>query len=543
MTGRIAAWLMAALVAAAPGPHAPARLYFPDDPLAVDPETEDASGVKPWNLNGPYDFLENSFFQDADERDAPAANVNTIDEVPDSSWFTNPGPGGTLNPNEVASGGGVSGPTAGAWSVIAAKPSGRSPGFVIRDRAGAEFFVKFVPPSNPEMASAAEIVSTRVLRAVGYHVPDNAIALVRREQITVGEGITLTTEDGRERPFADADIDAILARAAAREDGAYRALVSRRLPGTDLGPFRYAGTRPDDPNDLYAHEHRRELRALRVFAAWLNHDDSRSLNTRDTLVERQGRRLVWHHLLDFGSTLGSGTTQADDPRAGNEYVWESRPTLLTVMTLGLYVRPWIKVKYPDYPAVGHFEADFFQPELWKPNYPNPAFDNARADDVFWAARRLAWFTDDVIAGVVRAAGYSDVAAERYVVDTLIRRRDKILARWLTGVLPLVECAASGDVLSCRNAAVEARVATAPREYRARWHHLDNESGKAEATGDELRAAEPRFALPAALAGARFARVELRADDPAHPEWNAPLTVDLRRSADGRWTTVGVRRID
>jgi len=44
----------------------------------VDPETEDASAVKPWNVDGPYDFLENSFFQDADRSDVAALNVNTI---------------------------------------------------------------------------------------------------------------------------------------------------------------------------------------------------------------------------------------------------------------------------------------------------------------------------------------------------------------------------------------------------------------------------------------------------------------------------------
>ena len=147
-----------------------------------------------------------------------------------------------------------------------------------------------------------------------------------------------------------------------------------------------------------------------MFAAWLNHDDSRSLNTRDMLVTRDGRRVVWHHLLDFGSTLGSGTTQSESPRAGNEYIWESRPTLLTLLTLGFYVRPWITVKYPDLPSIGRFEADFFQPELWKPDYPNPAFDNARSDDEFWAARRIAAFSDEAVAAVVREAGYSDAEA-------------------------------------------------------------------------------------------------------------------------------------
>ena len=535
-------WLAAAIAATTIVASASGRLYYPDDPLAIDPETEDASGVAPWNVNGPYDFVENSFFQHADTRNVRAANVNTADEVPDSSWFTNPPGAGPLDAQAVASAAGIAGPAPGPWTIVAPKPSGRSPGFVMRDVRGDVFYVKFDPPSNPEIASAAEIVSTRMLRAAGYHVPENSIALIRRDQLAIGEGVTITAESGGSRPFTEDDLDAVLDRSAERDDGSYRALVSRELPGTDLGPFRYAGTRPDDPNDLYPHEHRRELRGLRVFAAWLNHDDSRSLNTRDRLVVRDGRTIVWHNLLDFGSTLGSGTTQVEDPRAGNEYVWERRPTILTILTLGFYVRPWITVKYPDLPSVGRFEGDFFQPEQWKPNYPNPAFKNARPDDYFWASRRLSRFTDDVIAAVVRAAEYSDPAAERYVIQTLVQRRDKILAVWLTATLPLADCAGTADVVSCTNVALEAGVATTPRAYRARWLCVDNESGTTRPVGeDQANADAPRFPVPAALRRAAYARVEIRADHPGYPAWASPLVLDLRRAGEGRWTVVGVMR--
>ena len=59
-------------------------------------------------------------------------------------------------------------------------------------------------------------------------------------------------------------------------DGSMRATASRYVDGEPVGPFRYYGTRTDDPNDVIDHEQRRELRGLRLFAAWLNHDDQRS---------------------------------------------------------------------------------------------------------------------------------------------------------------------------------------------------------------------------------------------------------------------------
>ena len=71
-------------------------------------------------------------------------------------------------------------------------------------------------------------------------------------------------------------------------------LVSRFADGKPPGNFRYYGTRPDDPNDVVPHEHRRELRGAGVFGAWLNHDDSRGVNSLDMLVGNEGRRYVRH---------------------------------------------------------------------------------------------------------------------------------------------------------------------------------------------------------------------------------------------------------
>ena len=67
----------------------PPAKFYRDDPLLADPETQDASHVSPWKVNESYDFIENSFLDAGERRDVRASNVNTLDEVPDSSWFTN----------------------------------------------------------------------------------------------------------------------------------------------------------------------------------------------------------------------------------------------------------------------------------------------------------------------------------------------------------------------------------------------------------------------------------------------------------------------
>ena len=215
----------------------------------------------------------------------------------------------------------------GTWTIVSGKMEGVAPGFTIRDGAGQLYFIKFDPPSNPEMASGAEVISTKFFHAFGYHVPENYIATVRRDALVIGEDARIEDDNGRRRQMDLSDLESLLKRGARNTDGSYRVLASKALEGKPVGPFRYYGTRPDDPNDIFPHEHRRELRGLLVFCAWLNHDDSRSINSLDTLVSAGGRTIVRHHLLDFGSTLGSGTTQAQSRRAGNEFLWESRPTL------------------------------------------------------------------------------------------------------------------------------------------------------------------------------------------------------------------------
>src|SRR5688572_30773547 len=81
----------AAAVVGAGGQAARAALkFFPDDPIWRDDDAAvDASGIEELELSESYDFLLNTFAPKGDREPIPAVNVNTVDEVPDSSWFTN----------------------------------------------------------------------------------------------------------------------------------------------------------------------------------------------------------------------------------------------------------------------------------------------------------------------------------------------------------------------------------------------------------------------------------------------------------------------
>jgi hypothetical protein len=543
MTRHLRLLAVGVLLAALPyGGRAASPVYYPDDPLPIDPETRDAAGVRPRDISDPYDFVENTFLKPGDRTNQRAVNVNTIDEVPDSSWFTNRIGATTLTAADVARGPNLSGaPVPGPWTAVSGKSDGITPGFTIRDAAGTMWFIKFDPISNPEMATGAEIVATKLFWTLGFYVPENYLAVLDPANLVITEKATIRDSLGQRRALTRADVNDLLARGARRSDGLFRVIASRALPGTPVGPFKYVGTRGDDPNDIFPHEHRRELRGMRAFSAWLNHDDSRSINSLDTLVKVGDRTIVRHHLIDFGSTLGSASVAAQKPRAGNEYIWEARPTLLTMLSFGFWVRPWIKVDYPSYPSIGNLEAAYFWPDRWKPEYPNAAFNNARADDLFWAARRVMAITDEQIRAAVESAEYSDQGAAAYMGDVIIARRDKVGLQWLTAVNPLVDFALDQTgVLTFTNVATATRRATAPDGYELAWGTFDNTTGLSLGVGAPLTTTSERAQAPAGALTGEFVQVAVHTRHPRFPEWRRPVVAHFRRLAGG-WRLVGVRR--
>jgi hypothetical protein len=412
------------------------------------------------------------------------------------------------------------------------------------DPAGQLYQIEVDPPSNPELASGAEIIGTAFYHAFGYHTVEVYLAEIDRASIVISERATIRDPlNGERRRMKKSDLDAVFDRAARMPNGRYRVLVSRFAPGKPVGNFRYYGTRPDDPNDIVPHEHRRELRGARVFGAWLNHDDSRGINSLDMLETTNGRTWVRHYMFDFGSILGSGTVYAQRHRPGHEYIFEQRPGWLTLATLGAYVRPWMLIRYPDVPpSVGRFEARAFNPLKWKPEYPNPAFENMRPDDGFWAARIVARFTDEMIAAVVRKARYSDPRATEYMTDTLVMRRDKVVAAWMNQLCPVDEGALGADgTLSFTNAAVAARAATPAESYQLQWFRFDNATATRTPVGSAETVSTPGGRVPPGLLeSSEYVGVRVTARHPQHPGWARPSVFFFRRSAPG-WTLVGVER--
>ena len=374
-----------------------------------------------------------------------------------------------------------------------------TPGFTVKDVNGERWFLKFDPPGYRAMSTGTEVAVTKLMWALGYNVPENHIAYMRAEQLAVGDGATFTPPEGKRRAMRAADVDDLLERANQESDGSYRVVASRALPGKPVGRLRFYGTRPDDPNDIVPHENRRELRGYGVFAAWVNHVDAKSINSLDTLVTENGRAHVRHNLIDFGSALGSGGVGPADFWAGEEYLVEPASVGKRLVGFGFSFPKWHTDPYYESPSIGRLPEDNtdFDPDAWKPRVRNRAFLNARLDDKFWAARKLAALSTPLLRAAVRAGDFGDPAAEDFLVRALAQRRDAIARAYLTAVNPILDPRLDGGILTFTNAAVDADVARAPRSYRASWSTYDNATGETGRIG-ETSGATTSLSAPADL---------------------------------------------
>ena len=252
------------------------------------------------------------------------------------------------------------------------------------------------------------MISSRFFHALGYYVPETYLAVFDRERLVVETNASDVTSNADVRPLLPEHIDRLLANVARRRDGRYRA-VALRVPtdGVSLvGPYQLFGTRSDDPNDIVPHEHRRELRGLQVFSAWLNHARMDALHTIDIVVQPTGSRRTsaTTSSTSWRRWAAASTGRRRCGRAGIRST-DRAPRSATSPASAIYTPAWMRAKYPDLPAVGAFDSATFEPDKWTNIYDVAPFANRLPDDAFWAARQVTAFTDEDIRAIVKVAQY------------------------------------------------------------------------------------------------------------------------------------------
>jgi hypothetical protein len=404
------------------------------------------------------------------EASREAVNPNSLDEVADSAWFTNrigvrPVSIAELkqaacDPSQIIED--AENAPDGSWVIDQGKENGSTPGFRIKISGKGKYLLKSDAPFI-ERSTAASAVGAAAYNAVGYYTTCEQVVYVKRSVFKLTPGLKVTNNSEVTHPFDQAALDKVLD--ATNKKGEYlRFSASAWLSGRLIGPFRYEKTRGDDPNDIIAHEDRRELRGGRLLAAWLDHFDAREQNSMDVWFADTKENLdaspghVVHYYLDTSDILGSQWDWDQvTRRLGFSYLLDWGDIGLDFVTLGIPLRPWDRVEYvPGHKIFTYFDVKNFVADEWKNEYPNPAFSRMTERDGAWMARILAHFTPEMVGELANMGRLSDPSNAQYLADVLEGRLEKILARYLTRLSPLADAHVENLSLLCATDLAAAR---------------------------------------------------------------------------------------
>jgi hypothetical protein len=506
-----------------------------------------------------WDGADNIFFRPLSDAlrltaSGEAVNVNSLDEVPDSAWFTNRmgkhpvttaelrlgacRPSQLLDPAHAA---------AGSWIVDKGKTEGETPGFRVVVPGKGKYLIKAETVSNaPEREAASSVIGAAVYWAAGYNTACEQIIYVRPSILRLEPGLVYRKGNfGDLLPFDQPALDDVLANSTKRGD-LVRLSASAWVPGYGIGNYRFEGTRDDDPNDVIPHEDRRELRGMRVLAAWIDRHDTRDANTLDSwFADSKGAPdsspgHVVHYQLDTSETLGSlWAWDQISERLGYSYVVDWGDIAADYFTLGARLRPWDTIEKSS--MFGYWDVKHFDPQGWKNEYPNAAYSRMTERDGAWMARILARFTPEMVRALAQMGDLSDPADTAYLGQTLEGRLERLLARYLTRLSPIGEIRMDGADTVCGVDLAELRAVrdTAAFRYQVSW----DKGGLLRTStrpGAEICVTLPHVVRDAGLrddAPERYVRISIT-DGVAR----GPLVVDLYDLGPARgYRLVGVER--
>ncbi len=488
-----------------------------------------------------------------------AKNVNAFDEVPDSAWFENrlgkkkPAVDellrGACRPEDLLD---ADSAETGAWLIDQGKPNGATPGF--RVRVGKKkYMFKTDSQAEPERPSAASVIGAAIYNAVGFNTSCEQIVYFDRKLTKLKPGLKYTRNDGVTRPFDEDALDKVFAEAG-RRDGRYRFQASAWLPGFLLGPFKYEGTRGDDPNDVIPHEDRRDLRGARVVAAWLHHFDAREQNSMDSWIATDSKNsesspgYVRHYYLDTSDSLGSvWDWDGVSRRMGHSYLLDFSDIGRDFITLGVIERPWERVrKTPGMEMFGYFHWREFEPDEWLNEYPNPAFSRATEHDNAWMARILSRLDYDDVRALVSLGRFTKPEATDYLAQVLEMRLRRIVERYLLRLSPIADLRVDDKNVLCGVDLARRRRARADAAfvYRAEMRSSAGRSGLRveRRDGGETCMTLPHVAADSGAPDGDASRhVVVRIENVAS---KGPLEAHLYDLGPGRgYRVVGLERLD
>ena len=245
--------------------------------------------------------------------------------------------------------------------------TGRSPGYDVRDETGHEWSVKL------GIEASAEVTSSRILWAIGYHQPPNYF---------VGEWLMTGAESGPQAP------------------GRFRPQVEgKRVIGEwkwNEGPL--TGARP--------------MKGLLVAQMMINNWDLKTSNNKLYEISDPGEGPSRMYMVrDLGASLGSN----------EQAKWLRLFELRAAQGSKNNLEDFEKSRFID-----HVEG---RRVVFEYSGPNKRFvSNISVDDVRWTAALMKRLSDQQWRDAFRAGGYSEDETERYVTKMKERVDEGLAAR-------------------------------------------------------------------------------------------------------------------
>ncbi len=373
-----------------------------------------------------------------------AQDINIYDEVADSAFFENRHGRSPLSTEALEKGYAENdGPSPeGPITVTKGKTEGLHPGFFIEDARGDKYLLKFDPVTNWGLNTSAEVIASRFYYAIGYNVPQYTIFTFDPERMVPSEKATAVDRTGFKKKLTPELLQQFLIQLPRDEQGRLRASASKILKGENKGAFSFVGKRKEDPADTILHERRRAIRALRVFASWLNNNDVRRQNTLDMWVTEDGKSYLKHFLIDFNSALGGAAGGPKPPMFTHEYMVDYGEITKNMAGLGFRESDWQKrwkdngEKENESPAQGYLDNHYFFAEKYKIQLPNYAVKDLTRADGFWAAKIIMTFTDDDLRAMIKAGELPTPEDAEFIFNVLAGRRQAIGQYWFSKSSPL-----------------------------------------------------------------------------------------------------------
>jgi hypothetical protein len=429
-----------------------------------------------------------------------ALDVNSLDEVPASSWFLPPRQLSEILADREAD---FPGPPVLPFTLLDESPV-VSPGgaLVVRDARGARYELLRDSARRPELLTGAAAVGSRFLRALGQRTPDVWVLPLASKDAISATPPAAPVVAGEEPPppltpeqiiAREARIELFFDGAPRLPDGGIRVSATRFPNGIDVGITPDFGTRGDDDNDRIAHNDRRTLRALSVYGSLLAFDGFGVRRTRDVYVGPRGKGHLLHYVVRMEQSLGA--TSVVDPLPPYHPLAGRRGdgTLANLLLLGFAPAPRPRATQRTFLSLGSM-GPLANPEGMNTSVPYGPFVRLSRTDGYWAAKRIASVleTPSTLVKIVEAADFSDHKASEELLFLLRLRARQVVGYWMHQVTPIELLATEDRRIVLRDEAIFGGYAPA-NEIHYELTYLDTE-GRVLSSTKKLQATDGTFVV-------------------------------------------------